>query len=306
MEIIETIINISEGQNKENIEYVVDSIRQTADCFLLDYSSDADHNRSVITFIGNRRSLLIAIKELYKRSLEKIDLTNHKGEHPRLGAVDVVPFVPIKDITVEETVAYSKEVAAMIWNTFKVPVYLYEDSQPVQDRKNLANIRKGQFEGLTAKMKQPEWKPDFGECAPHPTAGATVVGARMPLIAFNVNLGTADIKIANAIAKNVRGSSGGLAFVKGMGVELKDRGVVQVSMNMVNYKKSPLFRVFEIIKCEAERYGVPVIGSEIIGLVPQEALFETAEYYLRCENYSSSCILENKVQAAMEAGTQQK
>lgn len=300
MEIIECIINISEGRNKESIDEIIESVRSTAGCFLLDFSSDSDHNRTVITFIGNRKSLPIAIKELYKRALEKIDLRDHKGEHPRMGAVDVVPFVPIQDITMEETIAFSREIGTMIWETFKVPVYLYEESQPAADRKNLAVIRKGEFEGLQEKMKKPEWKPDFGAAAPHESAGASVVGARMPLIAFNVNLGTSDIKIANTIAKNVRGSSGGLAFVKGMGVELKERGIVQVSMNMVNYKKSPLFRVFEMIRAEADRYGVPVVGSEIIGLLPQDALFETAEYYLKCENYSPKCVLENKINQILQ------
>ncbi len=295
MEIIESIINISEGQNKETVEFVVDAIRQTPGCFLLDYSSDADHNRSVITFIGNRQTLLPAVKELCKRAFERIDLRNHKGEHPRIGAVDVIPFVPIQDITMEETVAFSREVASAISSGFGVPVYLYEESQPVADRKNLASIRKGEFEKLPEKMKQPEWKPDFGEPAPHQSLGATVVGARMPLIAFNVNLGTSDMRIANTIAKAVRGSSGGMTSVKAMGVELKERKIVQISMNMVNYKRSPLFRVFEMIRSEAGRYGVPIVGSEIIGLVPQDALFETAEFYLRCENYSPACVLENKI-----------
>ncbi len=295
MEIIETIINISEGRDAGAVEYVVGAVRQTAGCFLLDFSSDKDHNRTVITFIGDRPSLQSAIKELYKRALEKIDLRNHKGEHPRMGAVDVVPFVPIKDITMEDTISFSKHIGKMIWESFQVPVYFYEESQPVPDRKNLANIRKGEFEGLPEKMKKAEWKPDIGETAPHQAAGASVVGARMPLIAFNVNLATSDIKIANTISKNIRGSSGGLAFVKAMGVELKERNQVQVSMNMVNYKKSPLFRVFELIKSEAARYGVQVVGSEIIGLLPQDALFETAEYYLRCENYDPKCVLENKI-----------
>lgn len=299
MEIIECIPNISEGQKTEVVEYIVDAIRQTPGCFLLDFSSDADHNRSVITFIGNRSSLKTAIRELYKRALEKIDLRQHKGEHPRMGAVDVVPFVPIQDVTMEDCVALSKEVGAMIYDEFRVPVYLYEESQPNPERKNLAKIRKGEFEGLAAKMQQPEWKPDYGAAQPHVSAGASVVGARMPLIAFNVNLGTSDIKIADTIAKNVRGIGGGLMYVKAMGVELKERKIVQVSMNMVNYKKSPLFRVFEMIKSEAERYGVPVVGSEIIGLVPQDALFETAEFYLRCENYSPACVLENKINGVL-------
>jgi len=295
MEIIENIVNISEGRQADVVKYILEAVTMTPECFLLDASSDKDHNRTVITFIGNRKSLPSALKELYKRALEKIDLRHHKGEHPRMGAVDVVPFVPIQDITMEETVAFSKEIGNMIWENFKVPVYFYEESQPVKERKNLALILKGEFEGLPEKMKKPEWKPDIGETAPHPSAGASVVGARMPLIAFNVNLGTNDIKIANTISKNVRGSSGGLECVKAMGVELKERNQVQVSMNMVNYKRSPLFRVFEMIKAEAARYGVPVVGSEIVGLVPQDALFETAEFYLRLENYSPKCILENKI-----------
>lgn len=299
MEIIETIINISEGQNKETVEHVIDAVRQTAGCFLLDFSSDADHNRTVITFIGSRQSLPVAIRELYKRALARIDLRRHKGEHPRMGAVDVVPFVPIQDTTMEDCIALSKQVGAMIANEFKVPVYLYEESQPNPERKNLAKIRKGEFEGLPAKMKLPEWKPDFGPAEPHVSAGASVVGARMPLIAFNVNLGTPDIKIADTIARNVRAIGGGLQFVKAMGVELKERKIVQISMNMVNYKKSPLFRVFEMIKSEAARYGVPVVGSEIIGLLPQDALFETAEFYLRCENYTPACVLENKINEVM-------
>ncbi|OIP28919.1 glutamate formimidoyltransferase [bacterium CG2_30_54_10] len=299
MEIIDCIINISEGQRQPVVEYIVDAIRETPGCFLLDFSSDVDHNRTVITFIGNRRSLKSAIRELYKRAIEKIDLRTHKGEHPRMGAVDVVPFVPIRDCTMDDCIAFSKDVASMIWSEFKIPVYLYEESQPNSDRKNLAKIRKGEFESLPAKMTDPDWKPDFGECAPHESAGASVVGARMPLVAFNVNIGTSDIKIADAIARNVRGSSGGLQFVKAMGVELKERKIVQISMNMVNYKKSPLFRVFELIKAEADRYGVPIVGSEIIGLWPQDALFETAEFYLRCENYSPSCVLENKINGVL-------
>lgn len=302
MEIIETIINISEGRDKDLVEYVVDAVRQTPGAFLLDFSSDADHNRTVITFIGNRQTLMQSVKELYKRAMEKIDLRKHSGEHPRMGAVDVVPFVPIQDISLEDTIAFSKEIAAMINNEFKVPVYLYEESQNDPERKNLAKIRKGEFEGLPEKMKKPEWKPDYGACEPHESAGATVCGARMPLVAFNVNLATPDIKIANNIAKAVRGSSGGLMAVKGMGVELKERNIVQVSMNMVNYKKSPLFRVFEMIKSEAARYGVAVVGSEIIGLLPQDALFETAEFYLRCENYTPECILENKINRILTAG----
>ena len=295
MEIIECIINISEGQNAEHITYIVDAVRGTPECFLLDFSSDKDHNRTVITFVGNRKSLLSAIKELYKRVLERIDLRRHKGEHPRLGAVDVVPFVGIRDISLEDLVAFSKEVGKMVCDTYRVPVYFYEESQPMAERKNLANIRQGEFEGLAEKMKKPDWKPDLGETTPHPTAGASVIGARMPLIAFNVNLATSSMEIANKIARSARGISGGLSCVKAIGVELKDRGIVQISMNLVNYKKSPLYRVFELIRSEADRYGVSVVGSEIIGLVPQDALFETAEFYLRCENYTPACILESKV-----------
>ncbi len=299
MEIVETIINISEGQRKEVVDYVVDAVRKTPGCFLLDFSSDTDHNRTVITFIGTRDTLRVAVLDLFKRALEKIDLRQHKGEHPRMGAVDVVPFVPIRGVTVEDLVKYSKSLAEEIAKTFALPIYLYEESQANAERKNLAKIRKGEFEGLAEKMKQPDWKPDYGPATPHVSAGATVLGCRPPLIAFNVNLGTNNLDIANKIAKAVRGSSGGLMAVKGMGVELKERNIVQVSMNMVDYKKSPLFRVFEMIKGEAERYGVPVVGSEIIGMVPQDALFEVAEYYLRCENYKPDCVLENKINAVV-------
>ncbi|MBI3039656.1 glutamate formimidoyltransferase [bacterium] len=295
MEIIESIINISEGRDNETVKYIADSVKNTSGCFLLDSSSDPDHNRSVISFVGNRKSLPIAVQEFFKRALEKIDLRKHHGEHPRIGAVDVVPFVPIREVTMQEVVAFSKEIGEMLAKTFNLPIFLYEESQKIAERKNLALIRKGEFENLPEKMKDPVWRPDFGPSLPHPSAGATVVGARMPLIAFNVNLGTKDVNIANAIAKAIRGSSGGLAAVKALGIVLQNREIVQVSMNLVDYKKSPIFRVFEMIRSEAKRYGVPIVGSEIIGLIPQEALCEAAEFYLKIENFAPSLILENKI-----------
>ena len=300
MEIIESIINISEGRRSEVVEHIVDSVRETAGCFLLDYTSDIDHNRSVITFIGNRTSMKKAVKELYKRAVEKIDLRNHSGEHPRIGAVDVIPFVPIRDIKLEDAIAFSHEVGQMLNDEFDVPIYMYEESQDNPARKNLADIRKGEFEGLPEKMKLVKWSPDYGDMQPHETAGASVCGVRIPLFAFNVNLGTNDIDIANSICKAIRGSSGGLVAVKALPMRLKERGIVQVSMNLVNYKKSPVFRVFEMIKSEAQRYGVPIVGSEIIGLVPQDALFEAAEFYLRFENYTPDCILERMIDRAVQ------
>jgi len=228
-------------------------------------------------------------------AIQVIDMRNHKGEHPRMGAVDVVPFIPVKNMTMTEAVELSKEFAKEAAERYNVPIFLYEKSATSPDRENLANIRKGEFEGMFEKIKLPEWKPDFGPQEVHPTAGVTAVGARMPLVAFNVNLGTNNIEIANRIARNVRFLNGGLRYCKAIGVELKDRGIVQVSMNMTDYTKTALYRAFELIKVEARRYGVPVVGSEIIGLVPMEALIDTAVYYLGIEDFSMDQILENRI-----------
>ena len=294
VKIIECIPNFSEGQDQSIIEGLVAVAKGVPGVSLLDYSSDASHNRSVFTLVGDVVGIQEAAFQLVKFASEKIDMTKHHGEHPRMGATDVVPFVPIKDVTVTECVEISKKVAERISSELSIPIYLYEDSAQKPDRVNLARVRKGQFEGMPEKIKQAEWVPDYGEAKIHPTAGVTAVGARMPLVAFNVNLDTDNIEIANKIAKIVRGSSGGFKYCKGIGVMLEDRNIAQVSMNMVNYEKTPLYRVVETIRFEAKRYGVNILGSEVIGLTPAKALIDSAEYYLQIEDFDyGKQVLEN-------------
>ncbi|HEY9766351.1 MAG TPA: glutamate formimidoyltransferase [Chroococcales cyanobacterium] len=298
--LIECVPNISEGRREEVMEACVKAVSSVPGVVFLNKSSDPDHNRTVLTLVGSPEGLKQAIINLYETAVASIDLKNHQGEHPRMGAVDVVPFIPLQEVTTEECVLLAKEVAAEVAKRFDIPVFLYEDAASSPDRKNLAAIRKGQFEGMSEKMKNPQWKPDFGPDRPHPSAGVSAIGARFFLVAYNIQLGTADLKIADAIAKSVRAISGGLSNVKAMGVFLEDRNVAQVSMNLVNYKKTPIYRVQELVKAEAKRWGVPVIGSEIIGLVPQEALLDSAAYYLQIENYDPSLILERKIKEASE------
>jgi len=292
--IVECVPNYSEGNNKETIEKIVDCFRGKEGVKLLDYSSDKDHNRTVVTLVGEPEKVKDAVIASVKVALEKIDLRSHKGEHPRMGATDVIPFIPIKNFTIEESVALSKEVGTEI-GKLGIPVFLYERSATATHRENLANIRKGQFEGLKEKLKLEEWQSDFGPKAPHESFGAVAVGARMPLVAFNVNLNTSDITIADAIAKKVRHIGGGLRYVKGMGVFLKERNIVQVSMNLTDYTKTSIYRALETVRFEAKRYGISIIGTEIIGLVPQKALIDSVEYYMGIENFSIDQILENKL-----------
>lgn len=292
--IIECVPNISEGRNMEIIEKVLDTVRQTAGVTLVDYSSDASHNRTVITFFGSIEAAEDAAVSLAKKAVELIDLTKHTGEHPRMGAVDVIPFIPIKEVTMEEAVELSKKVAERVWNEANLPVFLYEESASSPKRANLSTIRKGQFEGMAEKVQKSEWEPDFGGRTIHPTAGVAAVGARMPLVAFNVNLNTSDISIADKIAKIIRASSGGYDCVKGLGVMLEDRNIAQVSINMTNFHKTPLYRVLETVRFEAARYGVAVVGTEIIGLTPMQALIDCADYYLQIENFDSARqVIEN-------------
>src|SRR5262245_5533752 len=271
MPIIECIPNISEGRRRDVVESIAAAVRGVPGVTLLDYSSDASHNRSVFTFAGGADAVKAAVLALYERALPAIDLRSHAGEHPRLGAVDVVPFVPIEGVTMAECVALAKDVASEVAQRFGVPIYLYEDASSNPSRKNLEDIRRGEFEGLAEKMAAAEWRPDYGPGVPHASAGASVMGARMPLIAYNINLNTNRLDVAKKIAAAIRQSSGGFRFVKAAGFELKDRGLVQVSMNLTNYEKTPMFRVFETVKREAERYGVTVLESEIVGLVPAAA-----------------------------------
>lgn len=292
--IIECIPNFSEGQRREVIDALVEAAKSVPGVMLLDHSSDPSHNRSVFTLVGDPEHIGEAAFRLCKLASEKIDMTHHTGEHPRMGATDVIPFVPIQEVTVEECIEISKQVAQRIWDELKIPSFLYEYSATNPERKNLAKVRKGQFEGMPEKLLQPEWAPDYGERKIHPTAGITAIGARPFLVAFNVNLNTSNLDIANAIAKTIRGSSGGYAHCKAIGVLLEDRNIAQVSMNMVNYEGTPLYRVYEAIRFEAARWGAEIIGSEIIGLAPAKALIDAAEYYLKIENFDyGKQVLEN-------------
>lgn len=293
--IIECVPNFSEGRDLEKIEKIVNPFRGKDGVKLLDYQRDEDHNRLVVTVVGEPEPLKEAVIEAMGVAIELIDMTKHEGQHPRMGAIDVVPFIPVKNVSMTEAIELSKEVAKEASEKYNLPIFLYEKSATKPERQNLAKIRKGEFEGMEEKLKDPDWKPDFGPDKVHPTAGVTAVGARMPLVAFNVNLSTDNIEIANQIARRVRHISGGLRYCKAIGIELKDRGIVQVSMNMTDYTKTALYRAFELIRIEARRYGVNIVGSEIIGLVPMEALIDTAVYYLGIEDFSMEQILEARI-----------
>jgi glutamate formiminotransferase len=293
--IIECVPNFSEGRDLDKIEKIVNPFRGKDGVKLLDYKRDEDHNRVVVTVVGEPQAVKNAVLEAMGTAIELIDMTKHQGQHPRMGAIDVVPFIPIKNVSMTEAVELSKEAAKEASERFGLPIFLYEKAATDPQRENLANIRKGEFEGMVEKIKLPEWKPDYGQAEIHPTAGVTAVGARMPLVAFNVNLNTNSMDIANKIAKNVRFINGGLRYCKAIGIELKDRGIVQISMNMTDYTKTALYRAFELIRIEAARYGVTIAGSEIIGLLPMEALIDTAVYYLGVEDFSMEQILENRL-----------
>ena len=297
MAIIECVPNVSEGRRPEVVKALVTAISRVPHVRVLDHSSDASHNRSVLTLAGDAAPLKSAVLALFEQATAAIDLRTHKGEHPRLGAVDVVPFVPIEGVTMAECVALANETAQAIAERFDVPVFLYEEAATNPARRNLEDIRRGEFEGLMEKLARPEWRPDYGPAAPHPSAGATVVGARMPLIAYNINLATDRLDVARKIAAAIRHSSGGFRFVKAMGITLDDRKIVQVSMNLTNYEKTPMYRVFDVVKREAARYGVNVLESEIVGLVPSAALVATAEHYLQLEGFRRDQVLETRLRS---------
>jgi glutamate formiminotransferase / 5-formyltetrahydrofolate cyclo-ligase len=290
--IIECVPNISEGRRADVVRALTDAVASTHGVRLLDASSDAAHNRSVLTMAGDASALKAAVLALFAEAASRIDLREHRGEHPRMGAVDVVPFVPIEGATMADCVALAQEVAAAVATRFAIPVFLYEEAATRPSRRNLEDIRRGEFEGLAAKLASSDWTPDFGPSTPHPTAGATVIGARMPLIAYNINLATNRLEVAKKIAAAVRHSSGGFRYVKAMGIALEDRGVVQVSMNLTNHEKTPIHRVFDAVRREAERHGVAVLESEIIGLVPESALVGAAQHYLQLERFVASQVLE--------------
>ena len=293
--IVECVPNFSNGRDAKVLESIVEVFRGKQDLKLLDYESDKDHNRSVVTVIGTPEALVPAVVDAVGVATKLIDLTKHEGAHPRMGATDVIPFIPIKNSSMEECIELSKVVGKKIAETYNIPIFLYEKSASSAERENLSNIRKGQFEGMNEKINLPEWKPDFGKTEIHPTAGVTAVGCRMPLVAFNVNLGTSNKEIADKIAKKVRYIGGGLRYVKAMGVELIERNIVQVSMNMTDYTKTSLYQAYEMVKMEALRYGVSVVGTEVIGLAPMASLLDVASYYLQIENFDYRQIIESRL-----------
>ncbi len=295
MKLVESVPNFSEGRRESVVKAIVSEAEKYDGVWVLDWSMDADHNRSVVTLIGTPEKIVDALFDMVKKATELIDLRHHEGEHPRMGATDVVPFIPVMNTTMEECIELSKKLGKRIGEELKIPVYLYERSATRPERENLANIRKGEFEGFFEKIKDPNWKPDFGPDEVHPTAGVVAVGAREYLIAYNVNLATNDLSIAKKIAKAVRHISGGFRYVKAIGLELKEKGIVQVSMNLTNYKKSPIFRVFETIKREAARYGVNVLESEIIGMVPLQAVLDSFMWYLQVNDFDINRVIEQKV-----------
>jgi glutamate formiminotransferase len=298
--ILECVPNFSEGRDQAKIDAIVAAMREVSGVYLLDRESDADHNRCVITLAGEPEAVAEAALRGVGKASELIDLTKHTGAHPRLGATDVVPFIPVEGIAIEDCVALSKKVGREIWERYKIPVYFYEAAAQRPERANLENIRKGQFEALVVEApKNPDRAPDVGGPALHPMAGAVVVGARKFLVAFNINLNTPDVEIAKKIGKNIRFSNGGLRYVKAMGVDLKARNLAQVSINMTDFEQTPLHRVFEMVKREAERYGVAIVGSEIVGLIPKRAIEITADFYLQLENFSPAQVFENRMEASL-------
>ena len=295
MKALMCVPNISEGTDLSVVEQVVDTVRNAPGVMLLDYSSDADHNRSVISYIGRPESVVEATKNLAKTALDRIDMTGHKGSHPRQGAVDVVPFIPIRGIPEEEAVKIARDFGRYVGKELEVPVYFYEDAATRPERRNLVKVRKGQYEALAEKIKDPQWAPDEGPAEFIPKSGSMQVSSRFPLVALNINLATANLEIAQRIAKSVRFINGGFRFVRAIGLSLEKEGLVQVSMNLVQYEKTPIPMVMEAVKREARRYGVNVTGSELVGPVPLGAMGQVLSYYLQAHNFSMDQIIENSL-----------
>ena len=295
-QILECVPNFSEGRDLEKLEKIIDCFRGREGVKLLDYSSDKDHNRSVVTVIGDPEPLRDAMVDAIGKAVELIDMTKHEGQHPRMGCVDVIPFIPIKNTTVEDADRIAKETAKIASERFGQPFFLYEQSATAPHRENLASVRKGQFEGMAEKMKDKEkWKPDFGPETIHPTGGVTAIGARMPLVAYNINLDTGNLEIAKKIADKIRHIRGGFRYCKAMGVMLEERNIAQVSMNLTDYTHTSIYTVFETVRMEARRYGVNVLGSDVIGLVPLAALVDCCEYYLGLEGFQMDQVLETRL-----------
>ena len=306
-QLVECVPNFAEGRDLSKVDAIAATIRQVSGVFLLAQESDADHNRSVITLAGDPEAIVEAAVRAVGKAAELIDLTRQTGAHPRIGATDVVPFIPLEGVSLEDCVILAKKAGSEIWERYRIPIYFYEAAAQRPDRVNLENIRRGQFEGLRDEvLRNPDRAPDVGDARLHPTAGATVVGARKFLIAYNINLNTPDVAIAKKIAKTIRFSSGGLPFVKAMGVDLRARNLAQVSMNLTDFEQTPIGFVFETVKREAERYGVGIVGSEIVGLIPRRAIEMTAESYLKVENFSSAQVLENRLEESLMEGSESK
>lgn len=290
--LLECALNFSEGRRQDVIQAIVGAVQGAR---VLDVSSDADHNRTVVSFVGSPQEAAAAALAVSAKAIEFIDLNEHRGAHPRMGAVDVIPFVPLGEATMEQAVATARQVGQDLGDKLQLPVFLYEAAATRPERRNLADVRQGEFEGLAQKLADPDWKPDFGPARPHPTAGAVAVGARIFLVAYNVNLSTPDVSIAKAVARAVRARTGGLQNVKALGVMLQDRNLAQVSMNVVDPFQTPLYRVLEMVRMEAARYGVSVVGSEVVGLVPLTVLLESARYYLQLEGFRDDQVLEARL-----------
>jgi glutamate formiminotransferase/formiminotetrahydrofolate cyclodeaminase len=302
--LIECVPNFSEGRDKSKVDELIQTMSAVPGVWVLDHEMDADHNRCVITLAGEPDAVAEAAIQGTGKAMELIDMNHQTGAHPRVGATDVVPFIPVEGVTLEDCVALARNVGQEIWKRFRIPIFFYEAAATRPDRVNLENVRRGQFEGLKEELKKNhDRQPDVGEPKMHPTAGVTVVGARKFLVAYNVNLNTSDISVANKIAKAIRFSSGGLRYVKSMGVELKARNLAQVSINLTDYEQTPMHRVYEMVKREAERYGAVPVGSEIVGLVPKKAIEMASDYFLQLENFSPSQVFENKLAAALSGAS---
>jgi len=292
--VIECVPNISEGRDANRIKTIAGVIERPG-ARLLDLSSDPNHNRTVITYAGEPQAVAEAAFDVARAAIAGIDLTHHQGEHPRMGAVAVIPFIPVAGVTMAECCEIAVQVGKRIGEKLNVPVYLYAESASVPQRRKLPTIREGEFEGFAEKIKDPAWQPDFGPAERHPTAGCVAVGARSFLVAFNVDLDTSDVKIASRIAKSIRESSGGLMNVQAKGIFLEDKQRAQVSMNILNFATTPLYRVFELVRMEAERYGVGIVESELIGLAPAQVFMDVASYYLQLPGLSRDALVETRI-----------
>ncbi|MEM2917549.1 MAG: glutamate formimidoyltransferase [Candidatus Bathyarchaeia archaeon] len=300
-EIVECVPNFSTS-NPKVVKAILEEIEKTKDAYILDHTYDDYYNRLVVSFIGNKSSVLEAALKAAGKAIQLIDMNKHKGQHPRIGAVDVVPFIPVRNISLQECVELAKNFGKALAEKHNLPVYLYGEAATKQERRDLDWIRKGEYEKLAEMIKQPERKPDFGPAKPHPTAGATVTGARKIMAGFNVNLGTPDLEIAKKIAKALHAGKGGFATVKAMAAKIPEKNITQIGMSISDFERTPLYRVFELIKVEAQRYNVPIVGSEFCGMAPLKALIDVASYYLKIDNLTEERVLEVAVQKALEKG----